>query len=190
MTEVVVDLITPGGMKITSSKIPGDCTVREIISDLVDQLELRWNVDGQKIDFKLKWENQGAFLRDDQTLPNAGVTNGQTLRLYSDKKEPGEERVPPPPPTGETVEVALTLQDLHKDIEKVFPRDVQVGTLIKEIISTNSMPERTEKGIPILYKLISKYWGKALSPDRTLAEEGIPAGDRLTLQSKNDAGKL
>lgn len=70
------------GNKRQSAELPDDAPVNKIIYVLVDRLSLPRNgPDGQPLSYKFHHKNSGKQLTDEQTLADAGVNDGDILRL-------------------------------------------------------------------------------------------------------------
>ena len=186
MTDLVVDLVAPNGMIMAATKIPVEMTVREIVAELVTGFDLlgpRRRVNVPSARYALKWQNNDTDLAEDQTLCDAGVTDGQTLRLYaSDEICPQLTEVP----VDKTIEVVLTLLELQRDDKWVIETDVPVATLIEDVIRTYDLRRSDAGHLPVVYELWSKWSGRRLSPSTTLAEEGCPSGSRLILRERGN----
>lgn len=79
-----IDLIITDatGSRSNTASLPGDAPTIRIIAKLTQVLELPLNgPDGQPISYKFHHLETSRQLRDEQTLLDAGVTNGDTLRL-------------------------------------------------------------------------------------------------------------
>jgi uncharacterized ubiquitin-like protein YukD len=68
------------------------------------------------------------------------------------------------------------------------PRTVPVKGLIPELTTSLQLPTTGPDGRPTSYRLDSKALGRELREDETLAEAGVPEGDRLMLTADVTAG--
>jgi hypothetical protein len=82
-----IDLMTPDGILFEGNEIPDDMQNAELVSRLVNTLGLpRVTAGGEAINYSLEIVNQGIRLHDEQTLGDAGATNGDVIRLLSSHK--------------------------------------------------------------------------------------------------------
>jgi len=70
------------------------------------------------------------------------------------------------------------------------PNDVKVQDLMVELISMLNLPTTGPDGRPMAYRMDSKALGRELKEDESLAEAGIPDGDRLMLTADITAGTM
>jgi uncharacterized ubiquitin-like protein YukD len=185
-TTTTIDLISLDGTTLKGTAIPDDMPVREIIVNLVDQLGYRWSsADGRPVTFTLLWE-----LREDQTLPQAGVQNGHVLRLLSSESTStgGGTGETTHRETGPTVDVRLSPRgDLNEFFPETLRTDVLVSDLVQSLRKKYSISEinpRTNN--PWEFNLKSKALGRLLAPDQTLASAGVPKGDSLLMLMDHD----
>jgi uncharacterized ubiquitin-like protein YukD len=185
-TTTTIDMISLDGTIVKGTAIPDDMTVREIIGEFADQLGYQWSsADGRPVTFILKWENQNQTLREDQTLPQAGVQNGHVLRLLSSEPTStgGGTGTTIHRETGPTVDVRLSPRgDLNEFFPETLRTDVLVSDLVQSLRKKYSISEinpRTNN--PWEFKLKSKALGRLLTPDQTLASAGVPKGDSLVM---------
>lgn len=77
-----VTIMDATGTKQQEAEVPGDAQVIRLIAKLVELMNLPLSgPDGQPLAYKFHHRNSGRQLRDDETLVDAGVTDGDTLRL-------------------------------------------------------------------------------------------------------------
>ena len=70
------------GSKRLVANIPDDAELSRVVPVLVARMNLPLvNVSGQPISYKLHHKNSGRQLTDYETLRNAGVSDGDTLRI-------------------------------------------------------------------------------------------------------------
>ncbi|MFO0787108.1 MAG: EsaB/YukD family protein [Phycisphaerales bacterium] len=82
MGNVNVEIWDATGNKRQPAELPDDAPVGKIIYVLVDRLGLpRAGPDGQPLSYKFHHKNSGKQLVDQQTLSDAAVREGDTLRL-------------------------------------------------------------------------------------------------------------
>ena len=82
MGKVNVTIVDVTGNKEQQADIPDDAPVRRIISKLVQMMNLpATSPDGQPMSYKFHHKASGKQLADDQTLADAGVKEGDVLRL-------------------------------------------------------------------------------------------------------------
>jgi hypothetical protein len=73
------------GSKEQSAAVPGDAPVIRVIAKLIDLMQLPLTgPDGQPLSYRFHQRGTGRQLRDEETLAQAGVTNGDTLRLVAE----------------------------------------------------------------------------------------------------------
>jgi len=82
MGKVNVTIVDVTGNKEQQADIPDDAPVRRIVSKLVQMMNLpATSPDGQPMSYKFHHKASGKQLADDQTLADAGVKEGDVLRL-------------------------------------------------------------------------------------------------------------
>jgi uncharacterized ubiquitin-like protein YukD len=201
MNQIVVDLITPNGIKLQKTAIPEEYTVRQIIAELVDQLQLSAFEDGRMVDYTLTWMNQQQKLGMQQTLPEAGVCNGDQLQLGINAPAPPPVGAPPPPPHqgpeptipgppagGGKIEVILTLLDMSKSVRETLDADRPVQAVLGEIVRKYQLPTVNHLDAAIGYSLRSKSLGRILNGTETLHGAGVPGNDGLLVSRQEIAG--
>jgi uncharacterized ubiquitin-like protein YukD len=73
------------GSKEQSAAVPGDAPVIRVIAKLIELMQLPLTgPDGQPLSYRFHHRGSGRQLRDDDTLAQAGVTDGDTLRLVAE----------------------------------------------------------------------------------------------------------
>ena len=82
MGKVNVTIVDVTGNKEQQADIPDDAPVRRIVAKLVHMMNLpATSPDGQPMSYKFHHKASGKQLADDQTLADAGVKEGDVLRL-------------------------------------------------------------------------------------------------------------
>ena len=82
MGKVNVTIIDVTGNKEQQADIPDDAPVRRIITKLVQMMNLpATGPDGQPMSYKFHHKASGRQLGDEETLAEAGVKEGDVLRL-------------------------------------------------------------------------------------------------------------
>lgn len=82
MSMVKVRVSDISGSRVNEVEAPDDVPVNRILVVLVERMNLPLNSpDGQLMSYKLHHRRTGAQLLDNQTLADAGVADGDELRL-------------------------------------------------------------------------------------------------------------
>ena len=82
MGKVNVVIMDTTGSKEQKAALPDDAPVRRIIAKLVQMMSLPvTGPDGQPLSYKFHHKASGKQLSDEQTLGEAGVADGDVLRL-------------------------------------------------------------------------------------------------------------
>lgn len=82
MGKVNVTIVDATSNRQRQATLPDDAPVRRIISKLVEMMKLpATGPDGQPLSYKFHHKQSGRQLRDEETLAQAGVKEGDTLRL-------------------------------------------------------------------------------------------------------------
>jgi uncharacterized ubiquitin-like protein YukD len=82
MGKLQVTIVDTTGNKEQDATLPDDAPVRRIISKLVQMMNLpATSPDGQPMSYKFHHKASGKQLMEDQTLHEAGVKEGDVLRL-------------------------------------------------------------------------------------------------------------
>ncbi len=82
MGKVTVTIMDATGSKEQKASLPDDAPVGRIIAKLVQLLNLpTTGPDGQPLSYKFHHKQSGKQLSDQQTLAEAGVKDGDVLRL-------------------------------------------------------------------------------------------------------------
>ena len=82
MGMITVEVWDSTGNKRQTAELPDDAPVNRIMAVLVERLELPKNSpDGQPMSYKFHHKASGKQLSDSQTLSEAGVAEGDVLRV-------------------------------------------------------------------------------------------------------------
>ena len=82
MGSVTVEVWDVTGSKSIEAELPNDVPVNRILVLLVEKMQMpREGWDGQLVSYKFHHKNSGRQLLDEQTLEEAGVRDGDVLRL-------------------------------------------------------------------------------------------------------------
>lgn len=82
MSKITVTIMNQTGNKRTEVIVPDDREIRAIVKKLIEGMKLpATGPDGQPISYKLHHKASGKQLKEDQTLAQAGVKEGDLLRL-------------------------------------------------------------------------------------------------------------
>ena len=82
MGMLTVELWDATGNKRLTAEVPDDAAINRIMAVLADRLQLPKNSpDGQPMSYKFHHKATGKQLSDEQTLTEAGVKNGDVLRV-------------------------------------------------------------------------------------------------------------
>jgi hypothetical protein len=82
MGMVTVEVWDTTGNKRNTCELPDDAPVSRIMSVLIERMSLpKVGPDGQPMSYKFHHKASGKQLGDDQTFADAGVKNGDVLRL-------------------------------------------------------------------------------------------------------------
>lgn len=82
MNKITVTIVDQLGNKTSDVTVPDNRPAYAIVGKLVEGLKLPMNgPDGQPLSYKLHHKASGKQLQDDQTFAQAGVADGDVLRL-------------------------------------------------------------------------------------------------------------
>ncbi len=82
MPKVNVTIIDVTGNKEQEAALPMDAPVRRIIAKLIQMMSMpSVGPDGQAMSYKFVHKSSGRQIADEQTLADAGVRDGDVLRL-------------------------------------------------------------------------------------------------------------
>jgi hypothetical protein len=183
-------------MVLEATMLPDDMLTEEVISELVDELGLpRLSPAGEAIAYAIEVVGQGAVLDTGKPLSDAGISNGDRLRLTTGgpAAEPNGEAESATPVVvlaDETVEVVLSVLDLNKSERTTVSADRPVGELLQQIAANFNLPARDKLNELIVYRLESKALGRYLANRETLRRAGVPRLDRLTVHREEIAGAV
>jgi hypothetical protein len=89
LPDIKVDIEVPNGFVYSGSLVPDDYLIEQIIEEVVEESELPLlSEDNKPIEYSLESLKQGIALHKGQTLREAGITDGDTVRLTSVPKLP------------------------------------------------------------------------------------------------------
>lgn len=193
MADIQVTIETPG-MTLDECVIPDHYLPEHVVSDVIDEVKLqRMLENGEVITYSLLHVNHNLTLAEDKTLVESGVRTGDTVRVvpsHSGVKvqvNPEDVSFIKEPLKGE-IEVVLSVLDLNKAEKVILPDDLPVGEVIRRIAADYGLPAYDKLNAVITYRLASKALGRMLDNAKTLAAEGVPPLDRLTVHRKEEAG--
>ena len=73
------------GSKEQAATVPGDAPAIRVIAKLIELMQLPLTgPDGQPLSYRFHHRGSGRQLRDEDTLTQAGVVDGDTLRLVAE----------------------------------------------------------------------------------------------------------
>lgn len=82
MSKITVTIVDQTGNKRTDVTVPDDRPIHAIIQKLIEGMKLpATGPDGQPLSYKLHHKASGKQLREDQTFAQAGIKEGDLLRL-------------------------------------------------------------------------------------------------------------
>ena len=85
MATISIQVWDATGNKRQTVELPDDAPVNRIVAILVDRMSLpRHSPDGQFMSYKFHHRASGRQLLDDQTLAEAGVKDGDIVRLQAE----------------------------------------------------------------------------------------------------------
>lgn len=85
--------------------------------------------------------------------------------------------------------VSIVRADTNQEYEVELPDDVQVATLLPELVSQLGLPLIGPDGNQVSYEMSNKRTGKTYAENTSLAQQGTMAGDLLLLTSTFVAGR-
>jgi TIR domain-containing protein/type VII secretion system (Wss) protein YukD len=92
LPHIKVDIESPSGLIFSESLVPDDCLIKELIMDIVDHLQLPLlSEDNKPIEYSLESVKQNIALHKDKTLREAGISDGDSIRLTSIPKLPSHD---------------------------------------------------------------------------------------------------
>lgn len=85
MASLDIKIIDAAGARTEEATVPGDAAVAKIINKLVDMLELpQTGPDGELLSYRFHHKKTARQIDDAETLEDAGVQNGDVLRLVAE----------------------------------------------------------------------------------------------------------
>jgi len=83
MAKINVTIIDATGNKEQQATLPDDAPIKRIMEALLPKMKMPLTVpDGDPLSYKFHHKASGKQLSEDQTLAQAGVKDGDVLRLY------------------------------------------------------------------------------------------------------------
>ncbi|HEY6802066.1 MAG TPA: hypothetical protein VI306_00680 [Pyrinomonadaceae bacterium] len=192
MADLTINIQTPGNMTLENTVIPGDYLNDQVISELIDELNLpRMTEDGQPVEYVLYSPSLENTLPPGKTLVASGVQTGDTIRLVSSHNVVTDSTDGFRQETGADegfIDVILSVLDINKSERVALELDREIGDVIRQIAHTYSLPARGKFDELLTYHVMSKAMGTKLDRAKTLRQEGIPHLDRLTVTREEVAG--
>jgi hypothetical protein len=192
MSDLIINIQTPGNMTLENTVIPGDYLNEHVISELIDELSLpRMTENGQPVEYVLFSVSHRAALPHGKSLIASGVQNGDTVKLVSshDVESDGTGRFTDESQADEGfIDVILSVLDINKSERVALELDREIGDVLRQVVHTYSLPARGKFDELLTYHLTSKAMGTRLDRAKTLRQEKIPHLDRLTVTREEIAG--
>lgn len=192
MSDITINIQTPGNMTLENTVIPEDYLSEHVISELIDELNLpRMTEDGQPVEYVLFSLSHRATLPPGKSLLASGVQTGDTVKLVSshdvETEDAGkfarEEKL-----DDGFIDVILSVLDINKSERVALELDREIGDVIRQVAHTYGLPARGKFDELVTYHVTSKALGSRLDRSKTLRQEGIPHLDRLTVTREEVAG--
>ena len=192
MSDLTINIQTPGNMTLENTVIPEDYLNEHVISELIDELNLpRMTEDGQPVEYVLFSLSHRATLPQGKSLLASGVQNGDTVKLVSshdvETDDAGKFAGVAESDDG-FIDVILSVLDINKSERVALELDREIGDVIRQVAHTYSLPARGKFDELVTYHITSKAMGSRLDRSKTLRQEGIPHLDRLTVTREEVAG--
>jgi len=192
MSDLTINIQTPGNMTLENTVIPEDYLNEHVISELIDELSLpRMTEDGQPVEYVLFSLSHRATLAPGKSLAASGVQNGDTVKLVSshdvDIEDAGKFARVEKTDDG-FIDVILSVLDINKSERVALELDREIGDVIRQVAHTYKLPARGKFDELLTYHITSKAMGSRLDRSKTLRQEGIPHLDRLTVTREEVAG--
>lgn len=192
MSDLIINIQTPGNMTLENTAIPGDYLNEQVISELIDELNLpRMTENGQPVEYVLFSVSHRATLPQDKSLQASGIQNGDTVKLVSshDVEIDGTGRFGGQEHADEGfIDVILSVLDINKSERVALELDREIGDVIRQVAHTYNLPSRGRFDELVTYHITSKAMGSRLDRSKTLRQERIPFLDRLTVTREEVAG--
>jgi hypothetical protein len=192
MSDLIINIQTPGNMTLENTVIPGDYLNEHVISELIDELSLpRMTENGQPVEYVLFSLSHRATLPHGKSLLASVVHNGDTVKLVSshDVEIDGAGSF-----AGEAqsddgfIDVILSVLDINKSERVALELDREIGDVLRQVAHTYNLPARGKFDELVTYHITSKAMGTRLDRAKTLRQEKIPHLDRLTVTREEVAG--
>ena len=192
MSDLTINIQTPGNMTLENTVIPEDYLNEHVISELIDELNLpRMTEDGQPVEYVLFSLSHRATLPQGKSLLASGVQNGDTVKLVSshdvETEDAGKFARVEKSDDG-FIDVILSVLDINKSERVALELDREIGDVLRQVAHTYNLPARGKFDELVTYHLTSKAMGSRLDRSKTLRLEGIPHLDRLTVTREEVAG--
>ena len=84
MAQVSVTIVNPGVSANRSAQLPDDVPASDIVRALVKRMKLPLQHQGEPVSYRLHHKQTGRILAAQQSLRDAGVQDGHTLRLQAE----------------------------------------------------------------------------------------------------------
>ena len=191
MSDLIINIQTPGNMTLENTVIPGDYLNEHVIGELIDELNLpRMTEDGQPVEYVLFSLSHRATLPQGKSLMASGVQNGDTVKLVSshDVEVDNAGKFDPVTADDGFIDVILSVLDINKSERVALELDREIGDVIRQVAHTYNLPARGKFDELITYHITSKAMGARLDRSKTLRQEKIPHLDRLTVTREEVAG--
>ena len=191
MSDLIINIQTPGNMTLENTVIPGDYLNEHVIGELIDELNLpRMTEDGQPVEYVLFSLSHRATLPQGKSLMASGVQNGDTVKLVSshDVEVDNAGKFDPVTADDGFIDVILSVLDINKSERVALELDREIGDVIRQVAHTYNLPARGKFDELVTYHITSKAMGTRLDRSKTLRQEGIPHLDRLTVTREEVAG--
>lgn len=180
-------------------QIASETTVEELVNFVVDQMNLPGvDQDNMTIGYYVERMADGKRLEPCCPFGESGVKEGDTIALKADgvviegdEEDAGVNLVDPPRDDNGRVTVNLSVLDVHKVDRVTFDTSQRVEEILKQVIATYNLPlsnPKIDDRHTYTYAISSDALGSYLRDDKTLGDEGVPAGDTLTVHRPADAG--
>jgi hypothetical protein len=193
MSDLIINIQTPGNMTLENTVIPGDYLNEHVISELIDELNLpRMTEDGQPVEYVLFSLSHRAALPQGKSLIASGVQNGDTVKLVSshdvEVESTGRFSREAVASDDGFIDVVLSVLDINKSERVALELDREIGDVLRQVAHTYNLPSRGKFDELLTYHITSKAMGTRLDRSKTLRQEKIPHLDRLTVTREEVAG--
>src|SRR5688572_21554206 len=171
MADLVINIQTPGNMTLENTVIPGDYLNEQVISELIDELNLpRMTENGQPVEYVLFSLSHRATLPQGKSLADSGVQNGDTVKLVSshDVEIDGAGKFGESQTDEGFIDVILSVLDINKSERVALELDREIGDVLRQVAHTYSLPSRGKFDELVTYHITSKALGSRLDRSKTL----------------------